>query len=313
MKHFPVHEIQSVDVGVPDTAAAERFYTSAWGLELAERRGESVYLRATGDEVYVLGLHPRSGAEVLMVTFGVSSLEELHRLESAIIAANGVVLEGVAENRGPQGGASIVIQTPEKYVLRLLHGAAKRTDGKVSRGYPTRLSHVNLNCTDIEATQKFFELQLGFRLTDRSAAMAFLQCNADHHAVVLADSGVNGLNHVAFMMPDFDSLMRGVGRMADHGYPVGWGVGRHGPGDNIFAYFVDPFGIVIEHTSDVLQADETYVPKGPADWKWPPGRTDQWGVAPPKADAVKHAQLAIRFASYQALSCTANRGLEERA
>jgi catechol-2,3-dioxygenase len=311
MKPFPVHEIQSVDLGVPDTAAAERFYTSAWGLELAERRAESVYLRATSDDFYVLGLHPRPEAEVLMVTFGVASREELDRLGAAVTAANGVVLEGVAQNRGPQGGTSIVIQTPEGYVLRFLHGAARRTDGKLTRGYVSRLSHVNLNCADIEATWKFFERQLGFRLTDRSAAMAFLQCNTDHHAVVLADSGVDGLNHIAFLMPDFDSLMRGVGRMADHGYPVGWGVGRHGPGDNIFAYFVDPFGIVIEHTSDVLQADETYVAKGPADWKWPPGRTDQWGVAPPKTDAVKRAQLAIRFAAYHL--GTAGFGLEEQA
>jgi catechol 2,3-dioxygenase len=126
--------------------------------------------------------------------------------------------------------------------------------------------------------------------------MAFLRCNADHHAVVLADSGIDGLNHVAYLMPEFDSVMCGSGRMIDHGYPIGWGVGRHGPGNNIFAYFLDSAGFVVEYTADVLQVDDSYKVGGPDDWKWPPGRTDRWGIAPPKSDAVKKAQLAIRFA-----------------
>jgi catechol 2,3-dioxygenase len=29
---------------------------------------------------------------------------------------------------------------------------------------------------------------------------------------------------------------------------------------------------------------------------WPPGRTDQWGIAPPKADHVKAAQVAVPYA-----------------
>jgi catechol 2,3-dioxygenase-like lactoylglutathione lyase family enzyme len=298
MRHFPVCEIQSVAVAVPDVTAAADFYTKAWGLEVAERRGGLVYLRATGNDPYVLALHPSVQPAILWVTFGVAAFEELSRLAEAVVKAGGSVLRQAAPNDGPERGTAIMVKTPEGYILRFVHGSLKREDGSIRRGYPNRLSHVNINCKDIEATQAFFESALGLSLTDRSAAMAFLRCNSDHHVIVLADSGVDGLNHIAFMMPDFDSLMRGVGRMADHGYPVGWGVGRHGPGDNIFAYFVDPFGIVIEHTADVLQVDDNYVPRGPQDWKWPPGRTDQWGAAPPKAESVKHAQLAIKFADY---------------
>jgi catechol 2,3-dioxygenase-like lactoylglutathione lyase family enzyme len=270
MKYFPVCAIQSVDIGVPDVPAAERFYIAAWGLELAERRADVVYLRASGDDPYVLALHSRPQAAVLWVTFGVAASEELTRLTEAVVNAGGCVLRPPAPNDGPEGGTGVTVETPEGYVLRFVHGSLKRPDGSLRRGYPNRLSHVNINCKDIEATRAFFERVIGLSLTDRSAAMAFLRCNQDHHVVVLADSGVDGMNHIAFMMPNFDSLMRGVGRMADHGYPVGWGVGRHGPGDNIFAYFVDPFGIVIEHTAEVLQVDDTYLPRGPEDWKWPP-------------------------------------------
>jgi catechol 2,3-dioxygenase len=36
-------------------------------------------------------------------------------------------------------------------------------------------------------------------------------------------------------MPDLDSVMRGAGRMRESGYPIEWGVGRHGAGNNVFA------------------------------------------------------------------------------
>jgi hypothetical protein len=101
---------------------------------------------------------------------------------------------------------------------------------------------------------------------------------------------------VAFMMPTLDGVMRASGRTIDRGCPVGWGPGRHGPGDNVFAYFVDPFGFVVEYTAEVLQVDDEYRAGDPDDWTWPPGRTDQWGIAPPKTPACKAAQVAIPFA-----------------
>jgi catechol-2,3-dioxygenase len=295
MSEFPIVEIRSVDIAVPDLLLAEHFYTTVWGLEVAGRQGDKVYLRATGRDPHVLVLHPSPAAAVLFVTFRTSSLDDLPRLTAAVSAAGGSVVRPLAPVHEPGGGTAVTIETPEGYVLRFLHGDSVNIAGDPRKDFPLRLSHVNLNCVDFTATTRFFEEVLGFKLTDRSKAMAFLRCNDDHHAIVLADSGVNGLNHVAFMMPDLESVMRGAGRMIDHGYPIGWGVGRHGPGNNIFAYFLDPFGIVIEYTAEVLQVDDSYRVRGPEDWTWPPGRTDQWGIAPPKSAKVKDAQLAIRF------------------
>jgi catechol 2,3-dioxygenase len=101
---------------------------------------------------------------------------------------------------------------------------------------------------------------------------------------------------VAFLMPNLEAVMRGSGRMIDAGFPIAWGPGRHGPGDNVFAYFIDPVGIVIEYTAEVLQVDDNYVVRGPSQWAWPPGRTDHWGIAPAKADHVKAAQTAVPYA-----------------
>ena len=53
-------------------------------------------------------------------------------------------------------------------------------------------------------------------------------------------------------MPDLESVMRGAGRVKDAGHPIEWGVGRHGPGNNVFAYFAGPEEFPIEITGDVI-------------------------------------------------------------
>jgi catechol 2,3-dioxygenase-like lactoylglutathione lyase family enzyme len=295
MRDFPITAIRSVALGVQDTAVAETFYTKAWGLAVAGRQDGIVYLRATGEDHHVLALHPHPGSNILSVDFRVRAENDLDNIARSISSAKGKVIAPAAPNHEPDGGLVLTVATPEGFILRFHHGGALHSDVESRSGSPLRLSHVNLNCINIEATSLFFQQVLGFQLTDRSKAMAFLRCNSDHHAVVLADAAVDGLNHVAFMMPDWESVMLGSGRMVDHGHPIGWGVGRHGPGNNIFAYFVDPFGFVIEYTAEVLQVDDNYQPHGPDFWVWPPGRTDLWGIAPPKPDYVKKAQLAIRF------------------
>jgi catechol 2,3-dioxygenase-like lactoylglutathione lyase family enzyme len=296
MPDFPIIAIRSVDLGVTDPPRAEAFYRDVWGLTVSDRQRGTIYLRATGTDHHVLALRPHHTAEILSISFRVKHAAALEKIAAAVLTAGGTIIAPSAPNPEPDGGLVMKVATPEGYILRLHYGDVLHADLPKSTSVPCRLSHVNLNCRDVDATSRFFQDVLGFDLTDRSKAMAFLRCNSDHHAVVLADSGVDGLNHVAFMMPDWDSVMRGSGRMIDHGFPIGWGVGRHGPGNNVFAYFLDPFGFVIEYTAEVLQVDDSYVPHGPEYWVWPPGRTDHWGIAAPKPDSVKKAQLAIRFA-----------------
>lgn len=297
MRDFPIVAIRSIALGVPDLGRAETFYTSVWGLALAARERDKLYLRATGPDHHVLALRPHPYASILSVSFRVAHQNDFEGIAAAVARSGGSVIAQPSVNAEPDGGIAMSVKSPEGFLLRFHFGDRLRIPEPPRCAFPERISHVNLNCADIEKTSRFFQQVLGFTLTDRSKAMAFLRCNQDHHAVVLADSGVNGLNHVAFMMPDLESVMRGSGRMIDHGFPIGWGVGRHGPGNNVFAYFVDPFGFVMEYTAEVLQVDDSYAPHGPDFWRWPPGRSDHWGIAPPKPEAVKNAQLAIRFAS----------------
>ena len=296
MPGFPVTALRSVDLDVPDLAAAERFYTEVWGLAVASRAGAAVYLHATADDHHVLALHAADSPALRSITFRAATLGDLNAVAVRVAGAGGRLTQPPAPVTWAGGGIGLVFADPRGRTLRVVHGDERRTADTPVQDRPVRLSHVNINSTATDADAAFLGATLGFKLSDRSGMMAFVRCNADHHCIVIADAMVDGLNHVAFLMPELEGVMLGSGRMVDHGFPIAWGVGRHGPGDNVFAYFVDPFGIVVEYTAEVLQVDDAYRIGGPADWIWPPGRTDHWGIAPPNSDAVKHAQVAIGLA-----------------
>ncbi|MVA59351.1 glyoxalase [Agrobacterium vitis] len=294
MRNFPVIALRSVELSTPDLAGSVDFYTRVWGLSVAAETGGKVYLAASGDDFHVLELKAADKAELRKITFRAGSEDDLTALFEKSTQAGCAVMREIGPADAPSGGQRFVVREPQGSVIEFVHGDLRK-EGRAIANQVQRLAHLNINSNQIEALSSFYQDVFGFQLTDRSKMMAFLRCNDDHHAVVLAEAPVNGLNHIAFLMPDLESVMRGSGRVVDHGVPIGWGVGRHGPGDNVFAYFVDPTGVVVEYTAEVLQVDDTYRVKGPDEWVWPTGRTDHWGIAPPKSEACKKAQLSIGF------------------
>jgi catechol 2,3-dioxygenase len=296
MPQFPVTALRSAELTVPDLAAAERFYTGPWGLAVAARAPGALWLRGTGEDHHVLALFQGAAPALRAMVFRTASQDALEALCPRAVAAGAVLLAPPAPAAGPGGGIEASLRLPEGAVLRLVHGDQRREPNAPAADRPERLAHLNLNCRDVDVMARFLEVGLGFALSDRSRLMAFERCNSDHHALVLAEAPVDGLNHVAFLLPGWEGVMRGAGRVVDAGTPIGWGVGRHGPGDNVFAYFVDPCGIVVEYTAEVEQVTDRHQPRGPEHWVWPPGRSDHWGIAPPKSDATKRAQLAVGYA-----------------
>jgi catechol 2,3-dioxygenase len=294
MPASPAGQLRSIAIGVTDLDAAERFYNSTWHLETVARTPDAVYLRGAGSFHHILALHHASQPEVRNVTFSVADAADLDAIAARAAKAGGRLLAGPHRVGEPGGGTAVTVQDPQGRILRFVHGD-ERLEELPGSDAPSRITHVVFNSEDVAVAQRFFEEALGFRLSDRTRIMAFMRCNGDHHSIALADSDANTLNHIAFVMPDLDAVMRGAGRMSDAGWPIEWGVGRHGPGNNVFSYFVGPDDFVIEYTADVLQVDDSYQAGGPSDWTWPPGRFDQWGVSKPPSDRIKQAQKKIRF------------------
>lgn len=297
MKSPWISALRSVALTVPDLTAAETFYTKVWHLDVVERMDGAIYLKGSGADHHLLALHQAAGTPQLrQVTLCARSLEALEAVANATLAAGGSIERGPGPANDPAGGQSLVIRDGHGRRFEIVFGDKRNqpTDANPP-DQPVRLAHAVLNSHAIGETQEFMEKALGFVLSDRTRIMAFMNCDNDHHTIALGDTDNDALNHIAFLMPSLDSAMRGGGRMKDAGHAIEWGPGRHGPGDNAFNYFIDPFGIVIEYTAEVEQIDETYQPGGPSDWTWPPGRVDQWGISMPPTSRLKDAQRAVLF------------------
>ena len=296
-----VASLRSVEIGLPDIAAAEKFYTDTWGLSVVARQGSSVYLRGTGSDHHLLSLHASQTPEVKMVTLRATSADALDQITQNVASHGGVVLAPRAPIDEPGSGEGVVVRDPQGRLLRFVWSDEQHAALPEHKDKPIRLAHAVLNSHDVAAGLPFYENALGFKLSDRTRIMAFIRIpmkpSGDHHSIALADADNNCLNHIAFVMPNLESVMRGGGRMKDVGYGIEWGPGRHGPGDNAFNYFVGPAGFVIEYTADVEQVDDSYVAGNPDDWKWPPGRVDQWGISLPPSAKLKEAQRQIAFST----------------
>ena len=289
--------LRSVALNLPDLAAAESFYTTVWRLEVADRAPGVLYLRGSGSDHHLLALHQADGPPQLrQLSLRARSDQALEAISAATPAAGGVIERPIVAATDPAGGRSLIIRDSDGRRFELVHGDTQRTaDVQPPADQPQRLAHAVLNAHDIAAAQRFLEQALGFVLADRTRIMAFMNCDSDHHSLAFGDADNDALNHIAFVMPTLDAVMRGGGRMQDAGHAIEWGPGRHGPGDNAFNYFIDPFGIVIEYTAGVEQIDDSYRVRGPADWTWPPGRVDQWGISAPPSTRLKQAQREVMF------------------
>ena len=292
-----VAALRSVALTVPDLALAEDFFTRTWHLQVVARTENALYFRGAGSDHHLLALHHAPGAaQILNITLRARSLNALALAAQKTAAAGGQVLVPSAPLVEPGGGHAVTLADPDGRVFRLVYDD-EQLEAIDAPDMPLRLAHVVLNSSHVEDTRQFMEAALDFSMSDRTRIMAFMRCNNDHHSVALGDTDNNALNHIAFLMPDIDAVMRGGGRMQDAGFPIEWGPGRHGPGDNAFNYFIGPFDVVIEYTAEVEQIDDSYQTGQPSDWTWPPGRVDQWGISPPPSARLKEAQRAVVFAS----------------
>jgi catechol 2,3-dioxygenase-like lactoylglutathione lyase family enzyme len=293
MDEAKVQALRSVEIGVTDVETCLAFFTSVWNLQPVTESAGVYYLRGSGPHHHILSLRETGRPGLVRVVFGAQDRACVAALHSRAAQA-GLAVSDPKELDWPGGGYGFGFQDPEGRNYAVVCDVADHETATDEPDCPTKLSHVNLNAGAPETSAEVLEL-LGFRTSDVTRKMRFFRCNSDHHSIVLGFTGGPTLNHLAFEMPDLDALMRGVGRMRDHGYPLEWGPGRHGPGNNAFAYFAGPEELPLEYTCEMHQVDETYQVRPPDAWKWPPGRLDQWGLTPGPSARILRVQELVRF------------------
>jgi hypothetical protein len=100
---------------------------------------------------------------------------------------------------------------------------------------------------------------------ERGPVMSFIRCDrgatpTDHHTLALTLGAANGYVHSAYQVADLDALAASGEHLLDHGYQRAWGIGRHIEGSQIFDYWRDPDGFMVEHFTDGDLFDSTMEP-----------------------------------------------------
>jgi catechol 2,3-dioxygenase len=304
MANSTVTGVRSIELGVRDLHQSAEFYTKVWALEEVSAAGDTMHFRATGGEHHVLTIRERPQASLLGVHFAVADRGAVDQL-CAKAKGYGVA---IADDPAPLdasagGGYGFRFETPDGLPMTISSDSAQHPDVVVDRSRPTKISHVVLNSARADDQVPFFIDVLGFKLSDSTHMMEFLRCSADHHSIAIFRNNGPSLNHVAYELPNIDGLMRGAGRLKRSGFDVEWGVGRHGPGSNVFSYFIEPNGFVAEYTTELDQLDDaTHVPQDASYWQKIMPNPDRWGLAGPPSNRMRAAMSGALYLGDRELS-----------
>jgi len=179
--------------------------------------------------------------------------------------------------------------------FKMRYGETQRTVHAAAPIY--RLGHLALLCGDVAASVRWYQEVLGMLLSDAlceedgeggsEMTGAFLRCDrgsewTDHHTVAIFATGKGAaIHHASFEMTDLDALAASNHWLQRRGWSSEWGIGRHVAGSQIFDYWRDPEGFMLEHFTDgdvFTAAKETEFLKASMDmlYQWGPDVPQSW-------------------------------------
>lgn len=254
-----VNDIRYIGYGVSDLEAEKRFYIESWKLEEVPSDDGMVYLVAPGTSAtYSIRLRQTAEPRIDVISWSAKDRAEVDSLVAQIEAAGGKIISKPTELKSFGGGYGFRFFDINGFTIEVSTEFETRMPEALNRGdpRPEKISHVVLHSPDHKAYVAFYEKALGFKVSDwLGDFMCFLRCNEWHHRLAILP-GPPAFNHVAYDVPDIDSIMKGVTRLRETHGDVVWGPGRHTAGNNVFSYYVTPAGYAVEYTCDLEKVDE---------------------------------------------------------
>jgi len=284
-----VADIAWLEFDKPDLVRAEAF-ARAFGFGIAFRDPQELHLRGTaaGSPCVILrrGQHTRFAGLALRAADDVDVLR--------LADKTGARLYSLPESIG---GVAVTLTDPSGMAVKVvagmheLPGQPGQTPQVSNTGADTerinatvrpprvparvqRLGHVVLQSTTYLKTLNWYLDTFGMIVSDflffpgqrhRGPAMSFIRCDrgsipADHHTLALALGPANRYIHSAYEVCDLDALAAGGEYLKERGYFRSWGIGRHIQGSQLFDYWRDPDGFLVEHFADGDMFDNTLEP-----------------------------------------------------
>jgi catechol 2,3-dioxygenase len=294
-----VHQLGHVSLDVANLEIAVRDAENISGVRVVEKSTEYVLLSSNQRRAELV-LRPASQNRVRCVG-----------LEALNAAAVNEVL-----SRTQKEGLTVVTDQPSlKFIDRAVtfltsEGHAFEVHTPVPRDqkirfvgagiHPRCLDHVNLTSTDTKQITDELQSVLGLRLSERSLNHELVWLRAGdgrHHTVGIVRSPTPGLHHFSWELNDFNDFKRIGDALDAEERLLVWGPGRHGAGDNLFAYYFDQSGFMVECTAEmeVIQ-DESYQTRifDVSTLIKNPKPANVWGQLPPPV----WGQHTTRFVTY---------------
>ncbi|SDI13258.1 Catechol 2,3-dioxygenase [Actinokineospora alba] len=299
----------------PDLRRAEVF-AHAFGFTTSLRTADELHLRGTDPGAPCVLIRRGTRSRFLGPAFQAADPKDVLRLAEATGATAAPLPE-------PLGGVGVDLEDPSALRVRVVSGtdllpalpSQEPLTWNVARGAARtnamqrpprvpakvrRLGHVVLQTTRYRRTLDWYLEHLGMIVSDflyypgqrdRGPVMSFIRCDqgsmpTDHHTLAITLGPSDRYVHSAYQVGDLDALAAGGEHLLDLGYQRSWGIGRHIQGSQIFDYWRDPDGFLVEHFSDGDLFDHTLEPgwapmtaSGLAQWG-PPATKDFLGVKP---------------------------------
>lgn len=285
-----VTRLGHVGLVVTDVDRYARFLVAALGMREVARDEAGVRL-ALNSRHHQVRLRAGDAAACDGIGFDVSDEAALAELRARVDAAGlSVTRETPVDDTAAAGFSFEVPHGPTVELCVGVRTAPSAVEGadpyRIAHGSVPRirkLGHVTIGTPEAAEVERCFVDVLGFRISDRfPGVLAWARCNRDHHSVGFAPAEAPGVHHVAYEIESWAHYEVFLDRLTRLGTRLVWGPGRHGPGNNLFAYFADPEGNLVEIYSDLIQIENEhdYVA---LDWDDLQAVGNGWGPLPDEA------------------------------
>lgn len=201
---------------------------------------------------------------------------------------------------------SITFATSEGHVFEvhtpMPHDRELRYPGPGLR--PKCVDHVNFTAADPEKWAQEMHESCGFLLSERTSGheISWMRgADGRHHTVAVVKSDEGGLHHTSWEYNSFQDFKSLADSLIPEGRRLVWGPGRHGAGDNLFLYFVNAAGFLVECIAEMEVIHDDYMEPRVVD----PGENlsnykvvNQWGALPPIEWVTHNTGLAPESAHH---------------
>jgi len=248
-----VHRLGYIALNVNDVNAAVADARDIMGLSVVSQDADRALLTAN-DRHAELIFH--KAGESALRQFGLEALTP-GRVEEVARRARDQGLEIVSQSPSlPEIAHSVTVRFSENHVVEV-HTPMQRDQPLRYAGpgiHPRYIDHVNLTARDPAAASDEMMKVLGLKLSERTSGWELSWMRAGdgrHHTVAFVKSHAAGIHHYSWEFADFNDFKR-LGDVLDTcDRTLVWGPGRHGAGDNLFVYYVDAAGFLVECTAEM--------------------------------------------------------------